>query len=91
MSFAPAKTSWPAGQRHVRTSSCDRTTFLQVGDYYLVSHAHAHDLTVVTHEVPANSTKKIKIPNACIGLGVKCVNPYEMLRVEGARFVLGPA
>lgn len=67
------------------------STFLQVGDYYLVSHAHAHDLTVVTHEVPANSTKKIKIPNACIGLGVKCVNPYEMLRVEGARFVLGPA
>ena len=41
-------------------------------------------------DVVANSTKKIKIPNACIGLGVKCVNPYEMLRTERARFGLGP-
>jgi hypothetical protein len=65
-------------------------TFLQVGDYYLVSHAHAHGFTVVTHETPANSTKKIKIPNACIQLEVKCMNPYEMLKVERARFVLGP-
>jgi predicted nucleic acid-binding protein len=66
-------------------------TFLQVGDYYLVAHAHAHDFTVVTHEIPANSTKKIKIPNACIELGVKCITPYEMLRTERARFVLGPS
>jgi hypothetical protein len=65
-------------------------TFLQAADYYLVTHALAHGHTVVTHEVPANSTKKIKIPNACIGLNVKCMTPYEMLRVERARFVLGP-
>ncbi len=65
------------------------TTFLQVADYYLVAHAHAHGHTVVTHEVVAHSTKKIKIPNACIDLGVKCVTPYEMLRSERARFVLG--
>ena len=64
-------------------------TFLQVADYYLVAHALAHKHTVVTHEVPAASTKKIKIPNVCIGLGIKCMNPYEMLRHERARFVLG--
>jgi hypothetical protein len=40
-------------------------------------------------EVPASSSKKIKIPNACIGLGVKCMTPFEMLRNERARFVLG--
>jgi hypothetical protein len=66
-------------------------TFLQVGDYYLVAHAHAHGLVVVTHEIAANSTKKIKIPNACIDLGIKCMTPYEMLRVEKARFTLGSA
>ncbi|MBV6522211.1 MAG: hypothetical protein MNPFHGCM_02357 [Gemmatimonadaceae bacterium] len=44
---------------------------------------------VVTHEVPAASPRKIKIPDACIGLGIKCMTPYEMLRVERARFVLG--
>lgn len=65
-------------------------TFLQVADYYLVAQAHAHGHVVVSHEVVAHSTKKIKIPNACIGMGVKCVNPFAMLRTEGARFVLGP-
>jgi hypothetical protein len=44
---------------------------------------------VVTHEVPANSSKRIKIPNACIGLNVRFMTPYEMLRRERARFVLG--
>lgn len=63
-------------------------TFLQVADYYLVAHAHAHDLTVVTHEIPSDSARKIKIPNACIGMGVPCISPYEMLRVERARFVI---
>ncbi|MEO7864162.1 MAG: DUF4411 family protein [Nitrospirales bacterium] len=65
-------------------------TFLQVADYYLVAHAHAGRHTVVTHEIPSASTRKIKIPDACIGLGVKCMTPYEMLRRERARFVLGP-
>ena len=65
-------------------------TFLQVADYWLVAFALAHDFVVVTHEVPSDSTRKIKIPNACIGLGLICVSPYEMLRRERARFVLGP-
>jgi len=63
-------------------------TFLQVADYWLVGHAKAHGFTIVTYEVPANTTRKIKIPNACVGLGVLCVSPYEMLRRERARFVL---
>lgn len=65
-------------------------TFLQVADYYLVASALAREHVVVTHEVVAHSTKKIKIPNACIALGVGCITPYEMLRRERARFVLGP-
>lgn len=65
------------------------STFLQVADYYLVGYALAHGHTVVTHEKASTSTKKIKIPDACIGLGIKCVTPYEMLRTERARFILG--
>jgi hypothetical protein len=65
------------------------STFLQVADYYLVAQAQAGAHTVVTHEVPSASTRKIKIPDACIGLGIKCMTPYEMLRRERARFVLG--
>ena len=63
-------------------------TFLQVADYWLVAHALAHDCVVVTHEVAADTVKKIKIPNACIALGVISMTPYEMLRRERVRFVL---
>ena len=66
------------------------TTFLQVADYWLIGHALAHGHTVVTHEVPADTAGKIKIPNACVSLGIPCMNPYEMLRKERAKFVLGP-
>jgi hypothetical protein len=80
--------SWVTGQAYEPAAV---NTFLQVADYYLVAHALAHGHTVVTHEVPSPSTKKIKIPNVCIGLGVKCMTPYEMLRLERVRFVLGPS
>jgi predicted nucleic acid-binding protein len=65
------------------------TTFLEVADSYLVAHAHAHDHVVVTHEVIKNSRKTVQIPEACVAIGVKCMNTFEMLRVEKARFVLG--
>ena len=66
-------------------------TFLQVADYYLVAQARSGRHTVVTHDEPSASTRKIKIPDACIGFGIKCMTPYEMLRRERARFVLGTA
>ncbi len=82
----PVVAGWATGQGYDPAAV---STFLQVADYYLVSHALAHGHIVVTHEVPANSVKKIKIPNACIGLGIKFMTPYEMLRHERVRFVLG--
>ncbi|MGN2390683.1 DUF4411 family protein [Pelomicrobium sp. G1] len=78
--------TWASSQ-HYEPSAI--STFLQVADYYLVSQAHTGGHVVVTHEVPAASPRKIKIPDACLGLGIKCMTPYEMLRVERARFVLG--
>ena len=65
------------------------STFLQVADYWLVAHAKAHGWTIVTHEVPSDGRRKIKIPNVCIGLSIHCISPYEMLRRERARFILG--
>lgn len=67
------------------------STFFQVADFYLIAHALAGGHVVVTHEIAANSRKRIKIPNVCIGLNVRFMTPYEMLRIEKARFVLGPA
>lgn len=58
-------------------------TFLASGDYFLIAHAHAHACTVVTHEVSApDSQKKVKIPDACNGVGVNSVRPWDMLRAE---------
>jgi len=78
--------TWGNAQRY---SPAAVSTFLQVADYYLVAHALAHKHVVVTHEVAAATINRVKIPNACIALGVKCVTPYEMLRRERALFVLG--
>ena len=80
--------AWATGQRYEPAAV---NTFLQVADYYLVAQALAGGHTVVTHEIPSASTRKIKIPDACIGLNIKCMTPYEMLRLERARFILGPS
>ncbi len=79
--------TWANGQDYEPVAV---NTFLQVADYYLVAYALAHGHSVVTHEIPSDGKKKVKIPNACIGLGIRCITPYEMLRRERARFVLGP-
>ncbi len=78
--------SWAYGQQYTQGAVSD---FLSKADYYLVAHALAHGHTVVSHEVPANSPKKIKIPEPCIALGIRTMSPFEMLRNERARFVLG--
>lgn len=51
--------AWATGQRY---ESAAVNTFLQVADYYLVAHALAHGLTVVTHEKAAPLARQIKIP-----------------------------
>jgi len=70
-------------------ADAERPSALQVADYYLVAYAQGGRHTVVTHEVSSASVRKIKIPDACIGLGIKFMSPFEMLRRERARFVLG--
>ena len=62
--------------------------FLGGADYYLIAYALAHDYVVVAHEIFSRKNRAIKIPNACKGLALPCMNPYEMLRQEQARFVL---
>ena len=53
--------AWANGQAYEPAAV---NTFLQVADYYLVAQARAGRHTVVTHEVPSASPRKIKIPHA---------------------------
>lgn len=78
--------AWATGQ-HFTPAAIN--TFLQAADYYLVAHALAGGHVLVTNETPATSSGRIKIPNACLGLNVRYMTPYQMLRIEQARFVLG--
>lgn len=77
---------WVTGQQYTPAAI---NTFLQAADFYLVAHALAGDHVLVSHEVPSNSPGRIKIPNACLGLRVRFMTPFQMLRIEKARFVLG--
>ena len=78
--------SWATGHGYDQAAV---STFFQVADFFLVAQAYAGQHTVVTHEKPSGSKRKIKIPDACLGLKIKCITPYEMLKNERARFVLG--
>lgn len=81
-----AVSQWATTQRYEPGAV---STFLQIADYYLVAHALVGGHTVVTNEIPSASIRKIKIPDACIGTGVKFMTTHQMLRQERARFVLG--
>jgi hypothetical protein len=77
--------TWAVGADYEQTAV---STFFQGADYYLVGHAHAYAHVVVTHEVPSPATKKIKIPDACIGMRVPYLTTFTMLRQERVRLVL---
>ena len=62
--------------------------FMRGVDCYLVAQALAGGFEVVTHEIFSTGKKRIKIPNVCDADGVKYLRSFEMLRREGARFVL---
>ncbi len=81
----PVVSTWASSQNYTPAAISE---FLGCSDYYLIAYALAHSHTIVTHEVPRNSNKKIKIPDACRCLNIKCITPFEMIRNEGARFVL---
>lgn len=77
--------NWVSAQGYNPTFVAD---FLNQADYFLISSALAHSHTIVTHEKLQIGTKKIKIPNVCMGLGVTYINNFTMLRDHMVRFVL---
>lgn len=77
---------WANNQNYEQTAIND---FFSVADFYLICHGLGHNMTIVTHERASTSTRKIKIPDACKGLQIQFMSPFEMLRQEQANFVLG--
>lgn len=66
-----------------------KRVFFASADPFLIAYAHAHGLTIASHEVHVEGQKsKVKIPTVCQALGVPCVRTFAMLRELDARFVL---
>jgi hypothetical protein len=59
-------------------------------DPYIISYAITNNYIVVTDETYSHSKRHLRIPNVCKHFGVKCIRPFEMLRNEGAKFILAP-
>jgi hypothetical protein len=77
--------AWVGAQAYERAAV---SSFLKGADFYLVGQAHAWGEILVTHEVSEDGKGRVKIPDVAKGLGIEWMNPFEMLRREGARFVL---
>ncbi len=79
-----AVAEWAQNCERLRQSAI--ATFLNCGDFYIISQALRHGYTVVTQELPAPESKtSVKIPDACMAVGVDWVSPFEMLRRENAQ------
>jgi hypothetical protein len=81
-----AVSTWVQGQSYEAQAVA---AFLGVADYWLVAHALTTGWKVVTEEKPAPlARKRVKVPDACSGVGVDRINTFQMLAAEGVWFVL---
>jgi len=80
--------NWAAsGENNFEQQALDE--FYRAADLVLIAYAKAHGHILVTNEVYDSGTrKKIKIPNVCKAINLKYMNAFQLLRDEGARFVL---
>jgi len=47
-------------------------------DCYLVARALAGGFEVIPHEINSPGKRRIKTPNACDAVGVRCLTPFEV-------------
>ncbi len=66
----------------------DNSRGRSLADPWVIATALATGACVVTKEemVTAVNTSKIKIPNVCRNMGVRCINDFDFLAEMGARF-----
>lgn len=84
-----AMVEWVQGQQQFYPEA--KAEFAGGTDGWLVAHAKARELVVVTHEVYApDGRKKVPIPNVCRAFGVPCVNTFEMLGGLQTQFTWTP-
>lgn len=58
----------------------EKVRFLSKADPWIIAYAYVNNCVVVTHEILAPGSKKVKIPDICNFLHVQYINVFEMLR-----------
>ena len=65
----------------------DNTKGRSLADPWVIAHAIAENACVVTKENKVTSSdKRVKIPNVCEKMGVRCITDFDMIRELGIRF-----
>ncbi|SFD97935.1 DUF4411 family protein [Thermophagus xiamenensis] len=66
----------------------DSTRARSLADPWVIAHAIDENAIVVTKEekVTAPNSKRIKIPNVCDNMGIKCINDFQFIEETGIRF-----
>lgn len=66
----------------------DNTKGRSLADPWVIAHAMTENAVVVTKEEKqlAANTPKIKIPNVCEAMGVRCITDFEMIEELGITF-----
>ncbi|MCH8994000.1 MAG: DUF4411 family protein [Chloroflexi bacterium] len=62
--------------------------FLDGADPWVIAHAKTRGGEVVTFEVRAPNSRKVKIPDVCDRFGLECTDTYKMVRSLGASLEL---
>lgn len=59
-----------------------------LADPWVIATAMSYGACVVTKEemITAENSTKVKIPNVCQNMGVRCINDFEFLQEVSARF-----
>lgn len=66
----------------------DNTKGRSLADPWVIAHAMTENAVVVTKEekLTAANSDKIKIPNVCEAMSVRCITDFEMLEELGIKF-----
>lgn len=80
-------TTWATSQNFTQAALTEFTG--TNADYLLVAYACEHQHTVVTHErSQPNARSRVLIPDACLAMGVRTADTFQMLRRTGAQLGL---
>jgi len=66
----------------------DNTKARSLADPWIIAFAMSEKATVVTKEekITVLSSKRIKIPNVCDNMGIRCINDFDFINESGIKF-----